>query len=92
MLNVEDVTSASVRVPRVPAGTALRVSQYGARVKAVVVNPEDFQRLQRLDELLDEVSTLEPFAFTALAAEIHRTSEAGDELDVAALGEALGLK
>jgi hypothetical protein len=92
MLNVEEVTSAKVRVPRVAPGTALRVSQYGTRAKAVVVNPEDFARLQRLEELLDEVSTLEPFQFTALAAELHNSSQEAEDLDRAGLGVALGLE
>lgn len=92
MFRITEINSGDVRVPAVAPGTAVRVNHYGVRPKAVVVNPEDFERMCRLEELVGQVSELEPLEFTALAVEMHHASEAGDEVDLESLGATLDLR
>jgi hypothetical protein len=61
--------SSEARVPSVPVGKALVFTRYDEE-KAVVLNPEDFHRLNALDRALEELAS-ERSALSELALKAH---------------------
>ena len=61
--------SSAARVPSVPVGTALVFTRYDEE-KAVVLNPEDFHRLNALDHDLGEIA-LDRLPLSDLALKAH---------------------
>jgi hypothetical protein len=85
------IRANEVRLPAPVAGEAILVTKHTDRVKAVVLHPDDYERLGRLLELFggDEPYELH---LTEIALEAHRLGEAGSderELDVESLERAL---
>ena len=68
-LSRERRESSEARVPSVPVGTALVITRYDEE-KAVVLNPQDFQRLSSLDQDLEELIS-DPPALSPLALKAH---------------------
>lgn len=66
--------SSSARVPTPQPGTALVFTRY-AEAKAVVLHPEDFNRLSALDSGLEELSS-ERLTLSDLAAKAHALEDA----------------
>ena len=58
--------ASTVRVPSVPAGTAVVVTRYDEE-KAVLLSPEDFERLAALDEALEDIALDDRLRLTDLA-------------------------
>lgn len=76
-LSKSTVPSNDVRLPQPEAGTAVVVERYGSgQVKAVILHPEDFDRLQAGAEALEELAAVPAAALTDLAARAHREAEA----------------
>ncbi len=48
-----------VRVPDPQAGEVIVISRYG-KERAMLIHPDDFHRLDRLDRMLVEISELAP--------------------------------
>jgi PHD/YefM family antitoxin component YafN of YafNO toxin-antitoxin module len=69
--------ASTVRVPFVSTGTAVVVTRYEEE-KAVVLSPEDFDRLAALDEALDVIVQGERLALTATARKAHRLEDEPD--------------
>jgi hypothetical protein len=69
--------ASTVRVPPVPAGTAVIVTRYDED-KAVLLSPEDFERLAALDEALDEIVQDDRLALTEVARKAHRLEDEPD--------------
>jgi PHD/YefM family antitoxin component YafN of YafNO toxin-antitoxin module len=61
-------------VPPVPAGTAVIVTRYDED-KAVLLSPEDFERLAALDEALDEIVQGDRLRLTEIARKAHRVED-----------------
>lgn len=74
MLARERRDASTVRVPPVSAGTAVIVTRYDEE-KAVVLSPEDFERLAALDEALDDVVLGDRLQLTELARKAHRLED-----------------
>lgn len=74
MIARERRDASTVRVPAVPAGTAVIVTRYDVE-KAVVVSPEDFERLAALDAALDDIVLGDRLPLTELAREAHRLED-----------------
>jgi PHD/YefM family antitoxin component YafN of YafNO toxin-antitoxin module len=81
--------ASTVRVPAVQPGTAVVVTRYDEE-KAVVLSPEDFDRLAALDEALDAIVARDRLSLSPLAREAHRLEdEPGHPLEDPAALEAL---
>jgi PHD/YefM family antitoxin component YafN of YafNO toxin-antitoxin module len=65
--------SSAARVPAVPPGKAIVVTRYGEE-KAVVLNPEDFHRLNALERDLDELAAGGP-TLSELALKAHELED-----------------
>jgi hypothetical protein len=63
--------SSIARVPAPPAGQAIALTRY-AKEQAVVLNPQDFQRLATLDAALAQENRIVP---SDLAQRAHRQEE-----------------
>lgn len=63
-----------MRVPPVPPGTAVVVTRYDEE-KAVLLSPEDFERLAALDEALDDIVLGDRLPLTELARKAHRLED-----------------
>lgn len=87
-LTAKVITGKQVRVPDPEAGEVTVISRYG-KERAMVVHPDDFQRLNELDRLLAEASELPQGAPSAAALRAHREEGAPGEpiTDPAALAE-----
>jgi hypothetical protein len=66
--------SSEARVPAVPIGTAVVFTRYDEE-KVVVLNPDDFHRLDALDRDLEELTSGSP-ALTELALKAHALEDA----------------
>ncbi len=74
MIARERRDASAVRVPSVPAGTAIIVRRYDED-KAVLLSPEDFERLAALDEALDDIVLGDRLPLTELARKAHRLED-----------------
>ena len=72
-LATETRDSTHARVPSVPIGTAVLVTRY-AEVKAVVMHPQDFERLSSLAHDLEQLATVRP-QLSDLALRAHELEE-----------------
>jgi hypothetical protein len=68
------VSGNQVRVPDPAPGEATVISRYG-RERAVLIHPADFHRFDDFDQLLSEVSRLEPPALGHEAVRAHREED-----------------
>lgn len=66
--------ASTVRVPSVSAGTAVIVTRYDED-KAVLLSPQDFERLAALDEALDDIVLDDRLALSGLARKAHRLED-----------------
>lgn len=90
-LKSRTVKSNEVRVPDIEPGDAVLVERYGpGRLKAVILNPADFEELRESAELLDAVTGSAELA-SDLAVAVHHRAEApeGEVLEDAASVRAL---
>ncbi len=87
-LTTKVITDKEVRVPDPEAGEVTVISRYG-KERAMVVHPNDFQRLNKLDRLLAEASEFPPGAPSAAAfCAHHEEGTPGEPItDPAALAE-----
>ncbi|HEY7961585.1 MAG TPA: hypothetical protein VID29_06670 [Solirubrobacteraceae bacterium] len=85
-----EIESGSVRVPEPVAGTATVVRRY-RRPQAVILHPEDFQRLTQDSDLIGRLGRPTPLApATPLARKAHLLVETpGAEAPLLEDGEAL---
>lgn len=74
MLARERRDASTVRVPVVTAGTAIVVTRYDED-KAVLLSPEDFERLAALDDALDDIVLDDRLQLTELARKAHRLED-----------------
>jgi hypothetical protein len=90
-LTTRTIGGNEVRIPDPQAGEVAVISRYG-KERAVLVHPRDFQRLNDLDQLLAEISRLEPIALSPDAVRAHREEDAPGEpiTDPALLAEIFG--
>jgi hypothetical protein len=70
-LRTIEIQSGSVRVPEPVAGTATVVRRY-QQPAAVILHPEDYERLVQDSKLIDDIGLPEPFPpATPLARKAH---------------------
>ena len=92
VLQTRSLSANSARIPEPVPGEAVVVEKYGGKErKGVIIHPDDFDRLQRLLEVVD----LTPYELqlTETALILHELGERGaDERDIdrASLALALG--
>lgn len=89
-LHTVEIQSGSVRVPEPVAGTATVVRRYH-RPQAVILHPEDYERLTRDSELIDRLGRPQPLTPPSpLARKAHLLLETpGAEAPLLEDGEAL---
>jgi hypothetical protein len=89
-LNIMNIPSNSVRVPEPVMGTATVVNRY-RHPQAVVLHPDDFERLVQDSVLADSLGHPDPFPPpTALARKAHLQLETpGSEAPLLEDGDAL---
>jgi len=90
-LKTRTVSGNEVRIPDPQQGEVTVISRYG-KDRAMLVHPTDFGRLNDLDQLLVEVSQIEPMALSADAIRAHREEDTPGEpiTDPALLAEIFG--
>jgi hypothetical protein len=90
-LKTRTVSGNEVRIPDPQPGEVTVISRYG-KDRAMLVHPTDFGRLNDLDQLLVEVSQIEPMALSADAIRAHREEDTPSEpiTDPALLAEIFG--
>lgn len=87
-LTAKFVSGKQVRIPDPEAGEVTVVSRYG-KERAMLIHPDDFQRLDELDRLLADASELPESAPSREALRAHRDAGTPGEAitDPAALAE-----
>jgi hypothetical protein len=90
-LKTRTVSGNEVRIPDPRPGEVTVISRYG-KDRAMLVHPTDFGRLNDLDQLLVEVSQIEPMALSADAIRAHREEDTPGKpiTDPALLAEIFG--
>lgn len=90
-LKTRTVSGNEVRIPDPQPGEVTVISRYG-KDRAMLIHPTDFGRLNDLDQLLVEVSQIEPMALSADAIRAHREEDTPGEpiTDPALLAEIFG--
>jgi hypothetical protein len=90
-LKTRTVSGNEVRIPDPQPGEVTVISRYG-KDRAMLVHPTDFGRLNDLDQLLVEVSQIEPMALSVDAIRAHREEDTPGEpiTDPALLAEIFG--
>jgi hypothetical protein len=73
-LNVRIVAGDRVRIPDQKPGTATVISRY-RKERAVLIHPDDFHRLQALDDFVAGAVTTEPLELSDAAIAAHRAEE-----------------
>jgi hypothetical protein len=75
-LSSAHIKSNDVRVPQPRVGEALIVERYSSEhVKAVILHPDDFAKLQSSSEALEELALASGPELTDLGARAHRLAE-----------------
>jgi hypothetical protein len=69
-LATKEIVGNQVRIPEPKTGEVSVISRYG-KERAVLVHPDDFHRLNQLDQLLEQVSDLGDFEPSAEALRAH---------------------
>jgi hypothetical protein len=77
-LKTRTVSGNEVRIPDPQPGEVTVISRYG-KDRAMLVHPTDFDRLNNLDQLLVEVSQIEPAALSEDAIRAHREEDTPGE-------------
>lgn len=90
-LKTRTVSGNEVRIPDPQPGEVTVISRYG-RDRAMLIHPTDFGRLNELDQLLVEVSRIEPLSLSADAIRAHREEDTPGKpiTDPALLAEIFG--
>jgi hypothetical protein len=84
-LKTRTVSGNEVRIPDPQPGEVTVISRYG-KDRAMLVHPTDFGRLNDLDQLLVEVSRIEPITLSEDAVRAHREEDTpGEPITNAAL-------
>jgi hypothetical protein len=88
---LKQVRGNEVRVPDPMLGEATVISRYG-KERAILIHPTDFDRLTKLDELLDAAAALDPVTLSDEAIRAHREEGTPGEpvTDPAVLAELFG--
>lgn len=73
-LKTRTVSGNEVRIPDPQPGEVTVISRYG-KDRAMLVHPTDFGRLNDLDQLLVEVSQIEPITLSEDAIRAHREED-----------------
>jgi hypothetical protein len=90
-LKTRTVSGNEVRIPDPQPGEVTVISRYG-KDRAMLVHPTDFGRLNDLDQLLVEVSRIEPITLSEDAIRAHREEDTPGKpiTDPALLAEIFG--
>jgi hypothetical protein len=90
-LKTRIVGGNEVRIPNPQPGEVTVISRYG-KDRAVLVHPVDFDRLKGLDQILVDVSQVEPITLSEDAVRAHREEDTPGEpiTDPALLAEIFG--
>ena len=85
------ISGNQARVPDPRPGEATVISRYG-KERAIVIHPLDFDRLNKLEELLTGAAALEPITLTRQAVRAHAEEGTPGEpiTDPAVLAELFG--
>jgi hypothetical protein len=90
-LKTRTVSGNEVRIPDPQPGEVTVISRYG-KDRAMLVHPTDFGRLNDLDQLLVEVSRIEPITLSEDTIRAHREEDTPGKpiTDPALLAEIFG--
>jgi hypothetical protein len=77
-LKTRTIGGNEVRVPDPEPGEVTVISRYG-KERAMLIHPTDFHRLNDFDQLLLEVSRLEPITLSPDAIRAHREEDTPGE-------------
>lgn len=89
-LKIEHRDASSGRVPSPNEGTALIFTRYRSE-RAVVMHPNDFRRLTKIDEALDTCGAQTPISDLALRAHLAESTPGIPIEDPAEIKRRLGL-